>query len=1104
MPGPLARILPEGLGPRGNRTLYVLSALSAAKGFALVLLADSLARGIAGLVGGSTDLAPAVIGGLVAAVVRAAAGWGSRVYAARAAIGAKEDLRQQLAGRVIAGGVQRPGATTTLATRGLDELDKYFADVLPALTGALAIPLIVGARILFADWVSAVIIVLTLPLIPVFMALIGMHTQERVDAASSALARLSDHLVELARGLPVLVGLGRVEEQTAALTAVSEQYRKRTMATLRTAFMSSLALELISTISVAIVAVFIGIRLIDGSLPLEIGILVLVLAPECFGPFRDVGAAFHASQDGIAATTAARSIIVSPAPERIPGAPAGAVRVHDLAVAYEGRPTVGPHSFELATGAITALYGASGTGKSTLLAALAGQVDADEVSVTGTIDGVDPLLIAWLPQHPHFVGDTVGDELRIYGAGDASLTRVLTAVDLQFTRYLDPAQLSPGEQRRLAFARVLLRVEAGATLVLLDEPTAHLDEANALAVTRLIEGMRGGATVVVASHDLDVLAVADAVVALSGDSASISQRPTVEVAAAPASDRVAELPTLDEPNRKAPALPLLFSLLRPVAWRFTAAAVIGTLAVLFGVALLAVSGWLIVRASQQPAIMFLLVAIVGVRFFGIGRAALRYAERLVLHDTVFGAITTLRARLWKGLAARGASSRSLLRGGTALDVIVGTADDVRDLVPRVVLPPLVGLITAVAVTVAFALLHAPALGLLWVCLLGCLVVAPALALWTDRSATLRTYALRSGVFRHFAAMVSASTELRVNGVARPVLDELAHLDDEASVAARRGAWALGLGNAVVVFCCSATAVLMVLVSIPAVVAGTLPVEVVAVLALVPLGLVEVMLGVVEAVQQWPALAAALRRVGRFLAPVPEVGGTAQVNGPVSALELRDVSARWPDSSVPAFAGVDASASTGEWLVVTGRSGSGKSTLLTTLLGYLPVDRGDYVLGIQNSRDLDPESMRRHVAWCPQEGHLFDSTLRANLLLARPRDAKPTDDEMLDALRLAGLESFVAELPLGLDTRIGSEGSELSGGQRQRVAIARTLLTRAEVVLLDEPTAHLDVDTAEQLLIDLRETLSDRVTVLVTHHAADIRSTDHLVSLDARVRVAPGH
>jgi ATP-binding cassette subfamily C protein CydCD len=204
--------------------------------------------------------------------------------------------------------------------------------------------------------------------------------------------------------------------------------------------------------------------------------------------------------------------------------------------------------------------------------------------------------------------------------------------------------------------------------------------------------------------------------------------------------------------------------------------------------------------------MFLLVAIVGVRFFGIGRAALRYAERLVLHDTVFGAITTLRVRLWKGLAARGASSRSLLRGGTALDVIVGTADDVRDLVPRVVLPPLVGLVTAISVTVAFSLLHVEALGLLLGCLLACLLLAPALALWADRSATVRTYALRSRVFRRFAALVAASTELRVNGVSQPVLDDLADLDGQASVAARRGAWALGLGNAIVVFACSATAI----------------------------------------------------------------------------------------------------------------------------------------------------------------------------------------------------------------------------------------------------------------------------------------------------------
>ncbi len=285
-------------------------------------------------------------------MVRALVVWGTQVVARRTALGAKEELRLRLAARLVsntgtgagsafgdgvAGGAGDDGAPegnatgsssgaglassalratagqgggTVLATRGLDALDNYYTQFLPALVGCAVVPLLIGARILFADWVSALIIVLTVPLVPLFMVLIGWYARDRVERAAGALATLSNHLVELAKGLPVLVGLGRARAQTEALRRVSDEYRSTTMATLRVAFLSALALELIATLSVAVVAVFIGIRLVQGGIGLETGLLVLILAPECYLPLRELGTAHHASEDGREAMERAGRVLV--------------------------------------------------------------------------------------------------------------------------------------------------------------------------------------------------------------------------------------------------------------------------------------------------------------------------------------------------------------------------------------------------------------------------------------------------------------------------------------------------------------------------------------------------------------------------------------------------------------------------------------------------------------------------------------------------------------------------------------------------------------------------------------------------------------------------
>ena len=1081
-------------------TLYLLGLLSAAKALSLIGLASALSSGIVSIIDGTDAWHTAIAWGLVSAIGRGLISWAHRVVSAQAVIGAKERLRSELAERLVSRGGAPLGSTTTLATQGLDELDKYFTVFLPALVSAATIPLLVGARILFADGVSAAIIVLTIPLIPVFMTLIGSHTQDRVAAATDALARLSDHLVELARGLPVLVGLGRAHEQTSALRRISEDYRARTVQTLRTAFLSSLALELIATLSVAVVAVFIGVRLVYGQMPLELGLLALLLAPECYTPFREVGAAFHAAQDGQEALSRARAAVDEPVGQSICQRSDGPLRVQRLSVSYPGRNTevVSALSFEAASGKVTVLDGPSGSGKSTIFGVLTGRLVGtdDGPRITGQVTGVDVSSLAWLPQHPHSVADTLEKELLLYG-GDtpdaAHLARsVLDELGLAPLANADPGLISPGELRRLAFGRIMMRVHAGAELVLLDEPTAHLDAVSAGILISAIARLRGRVTIILASHDDAVRALADDRIALGGRaSRSAANRLGAGEVSPPRYRESGRSLETEHPFRE------LLAFLRPVAGRLLCSVTLGTLSALFAIALTALSAWLIVRASEQPPIMYLLVAIVGVRFFGIGRAVLRYSERLASHNTIFAALTTLRMRLWTGLAARGAGHRAMLRPGSTLDRLVRDVDQVRDLSIRVGLPLLSGLLTTVVALIGLSMIHPPLLPLFLGLGVITLLLAPVVALLADRAAARAEQLLRSEVLRRFAAMLGAADDLRANGVDAPIRRQLRALDASASDRARRGAWALGLGNAIALVACCSAAILVLPLSGTAVAAGTLEPGLVAVLALTPLGLIEPVQELVAAVQRWPALRGVLGRVSTLTEETPEGLDGAPLNSPINSVTLEEVSAAWPGSSSTVFYGLNAAVRRGEWLVVTGPSGSGKSTLLALLLRQLRPAGGRYLVNTTDTAELNARLLRRRFAWCPQEGHLFSSSLRANLLIARERDDAPSDAELEQVIRRVGLGVLFDRLPDGLATPIGSEGNFLSGGERQRLAMARTLLTRSDVILIDEPTAHLDEESAESLMRDLRSSLGDRTTVLVTHRAVGVRPQDHRLELGTR-------
>lgn len=1076
------------LGPGGLRALAPVALAAVVGAVGIVLVAESVARQIAALAAGA-DPAQWMLLGAIGVVLRAIAVWAQAVLARRAAIRAKTGLRRDLVRRIAAGDPSG-GGTTVLATEGLDALDDYFGVAIPAMISAAVVPLLAGLRILGVDLVSAIVLALTIPLVPVFMTLIGMHTRDRVDRATDALTRLGDHLVELARGLPVLVGLGRLDEQLKALDGIQSDYRRRTMLTLRTAFLSALALELIATISVAVIAVFLGIRLLSGDVTLEVALLVLLLAPECFTALRDVGAAFHSSQDGLAALGKVRSLLGD---GRVSSSPAaGAPALVDVGVRYPGRaPALEGVTVRPLPGRITALAGPSGCGKSTALAALVGALPADAV-VTGAVTG-DADTIAYAAQTPGFASETLAEELALVGLrSDAA---VAVAAELGLVELLDAplAELSPGERRRAALARAFARVDVGARLLVLDEPTAHLDAEAAERVRAAIRSRAARVVTVLVSHEAETLALADDTVTLG--------HPGLETG--PSAIR-APRSAAGEDGRRAPAqrtrreaaerssVRVLRTVLGFAPWRWVGAAAMASLAIGLGMALTAVSGWLIVRAAEGPAIMYLLVAIVGVRFFGLGRPVARYVERLFAHDAVFRATDGLRLRLWRRLAAQGPAMRALLGGGAALDILVTEPAELREQLPRIIPPAAAGVVAVTGVGVTTSILAPELAGVVWTVLLATLALAAAGGLVAVRRAAGERVGARSDLVRRIAALGEASDELRAGGVAPAAVARIDAAAEVLSAAERRTAAAAGLGSAIAMTGCAGLAVV-----VPVMAPTAMPVETVAVVSLLALALVEAVDGVVAAVRRIPTLAAVLARLAPVLDAPTTAGGARTLQAPLEQIELAGVARILPGGSEPLFEGVGAHLARGGSLRIDGPSGSGKSTLLSMIMGSLEPDAGAVLADGVPVAELDRSEWSRHVAWCPQEAHVFDSSIRGNLLIGRRRDDPVDDAELGEVLRRAGLSQLLDTLPDGLSTRVGQAGRALSGGERQRLAVARALLSRAELLLLDEPTAHLDEPTARALMADIRGATIDRMVVLVSHRRGDREAADEVVELGRR-------
>ncbi len=1144
--------------------------LLVAQAFALAQLVTSL---FAGAKDGSWDsaVAAAMFLGLVT-LGRALTSWLVDVLSARASAKVTTTLRHRLLTAALGLGPfglsqRRSGEVALLATRGVAAIDPYLTRYLPALVVAAVLPALTVVAIATQDLLSAGIVVATLPLVPVFAILVGVATRDRADRQWRSLAMLSGHFVDVMRGLPTLVAYRRAKAQSASIRSVTDRYRRATNETLKLAFASSAVLELVATISVALVAVTVGLRLSTGSVDLGTALVVLLLAPEAYWPLRRVGAEFHAAAEGTATFEAADEILRAGASEaaswdagwdaggpegtraehaRAEGAVSrgtaaalpGEIRLERLCVTYPGRPepVLTDFTATLPARGVTAVVGPSGSGKSTLLAALMGHLPLQNGHVLLNGQEVDPTTsawrrdVAWVPQRPWIATASVADNVR-FGRPDATDLEVWRALEqvslgevvaslpdgLHEQLAEDGVGLSAGERARLALARAVL---AERPLVLLDEPTAHLDPLTESVIAETVTSLGERSCVVVVAHRPALVALADHVVEVPLRRPSLHiPAPRQEVGPATGSRDAATDVTADaeipaaasegspvvaraaggavsergDSSAKERATPPDAPLPNHAGIRLTAGSILGALAAASGVALTATAGWLIARAAEQPPVLMLMVAIIAVRTFGLARPALRYAERLVSHDVALRLLAERRAEVYDALVPLVPGRLGRQRG----DVLSSVVDDVDSLVDRYlrVRAPLVTYSAVAVLATLFAAWILPDAGVVTGVTL---LLGGGLAHSVSRLGVARTedrfVARRATLAASVVQTLQGASDLIMWQADKHAVERVDEAGQALSSAAFRSAAAVATGRALALLATGLGVLGIARVGAPALADGRVSEPMLALLVLLPLALLEVISPLADVGALRVRVAAADRRLADLAASTPAVTDPAEpapapATTPTPRVHLDRVSAGWGNAA--AFRGLDLDLPGGSRVGVVGPSGSGKSTLAAVLMRFLDPASGRVTIGGVPTRSMMLDDVRACVGLVDDDPHVFASTVFENIRLARP-DASAA--EVVQALRAVHLGGWLDGLPNGLRTILGDGYTHVSGGERARIGMARAVLADLPVLVLDEPTAHLDAATAEAVAHDLLDASSGRSIVWITHGTVGLDRVDRVLDL----------
>ncbi len=548
----------------------------------------------------------------------------------------------------------------------------------------------------------------------------------------------------------------------------------------------------------------------------------------------------------------------------------------------------------------------------------------------------------------------------------------------------------------------------------------------------------------------------------------------------------------------------LVSLAKPLRGRLVVAALAGALATGCGVALLAVSGFLLARASQHPDIAALSVAVVAVRALSIGRGGFRYAERLASHDVAFRVLAKVRVAIWRRLEAVAPAGLPAFHSGDLLTRLVGDVDSTQDLFIRGLNPLFAAVLVGCgAVLTCLALVNRAGLILAAGLIVG-IAAVPRLCVRTSRRVSRRAAVARGQLGSAVTDLLSGAADLEAFGARDYAMARTEAAGSELSVCSIRLGSAAGLGAALPALVAGLTVWSVLLLGVDAVGAGTInrvPLAVATLTAMAAFEAVTILPAAAIALNQSRASARRITEIIDAPTPVSDPADPLPLPaGPVT-ISLRNVCVRYDTGAPMALDHFNLDLPPGRRIALVGPNGAGKSTVAAVLLRFHGLTDGSVTItGESGPHELSAyrtDDIRTVIGGCPQDPHLFDTTIAENLKLAR-LDA--TDEDLLQACHQVGLATWLASLPAGLDTPVGQNGAAVSGGQRQRIALARTLLANPQVLILDEPTAHLDPEARRAFLTDLFAATTGRSVLLITHDLADLEDTDEIVVLDHGIRL----
>jgi ATP-binding cassette subfamily C protein CydCD len=1152
---------------------------------------------------GFQQVSPALMGLLAIIIFRAIVNWGYEATSGAISKPIKQHLRHRLYQNMIDKGPiytshESTGELVNTTVEGVEALDAYYGQYIPQAILAVLIPLITLFFIIPVDWISALVMLVTAPLIPFFMALIGRMAQVLTRRQWLSLSRMSAYFLDVLQGLPTLKTLGRSREQGKTIARVSRRYAETTMSVLRVAFLSALTLELVATLSTAVVAVQLGIRLLYGWISFEQALFVLALAPEFYLPLRMLGTRFHAGMAGVEAGKRVFSIIrdeksVQVSSDIVSGGDVSGgkrgripvIHFRDVQFEYEeGRGGIHGVSFSIEPGEKIALVGESGAGKSTLTALLMGflQPAQGEITVGEKVIADIPLeiwreQIAWISQTPYLFRDSVATNILLANP-QASKEEIIHAAQLahadEFIQELPHgydtvigergARLSAGQAQRIALARGFLK---DAPLLVLDEGIAHLDAITAMQVQESIQQLSKNRTVVIIAHQLSTIMQADRILVMdkgrivqSGRHAELAQQEgvyrrllesdfrqpaknvEVENSGKPLfgnshHQNIKSVPTIEiniDPKTNIPLLdtahispisthrsPLaifsrLLRLIAPNTGWIVLSALLGFATVASSVGLAATSAYIISAAALQPSIAVLQVAIVGVRFFGLSRGVFRYLERYVSHWVTLQVLGRLRVWFFEALEPLAPARLWMQHSGDLLSRIIGDISSLENFYMRAIYPPLVAILTAGLLGLYLGR-YSSYLAIVMVALF--LAVCTAIPWLMNHLA--KNYA-RSLIEKR--ALLNERLVEGIQGLAdlliyRQEQHQMQRIDDASrmlEVHHQKMAMIGGLQTGLTGLASNLSLWIVLWITIPLVNTGLISGVFLASLALAALASLEALTPLPPAGQYLESNLQAARRLFKLvdaepevvdplnplpaperfdlevkrvsfwyphvdLPPLPETGDVKDVNlihltpfpeagkGEKPPLILHDLSFSLPQS---------------KRMAIVGSSGVGKTTLVNLLLRFWDYPQGSILLNGKELRLYAQDDLRKRMAVVSQNTYLFNTTLRENLLLARP-EANP--EQLNAAIEQAQLADWVNTLPDGLDTWLGEQGVRLSAGERQRVAIARALLKDAPILILDEATANLDTITERRVMEAINKAMIGRSVIMVTHNWASLEA-----------------